>query len=353
MKQAIIRSKPWGRIAFFPLFGGVFFSVFSVWSLRGAVVNGYPQIVPIIFGSLFGGFALLIWGAMYLQGGFFAIYEDRLVVYSYLRTKIKTIFIGDIVKWVEDKNDDDDTRKSITVYTSNKKYSIVRDDEEYDYEAIKKHLTKGNVNGTSIIHNKENDENLSRQSTNKVMSIFYVIAIAFCSWLIYAGLRSYFNPNDEFNNLSLTEISGAIISTPESHKRSGRSDYSYVRFDLKNYPEFHFYMKNSGYDATYKEGLYRIKSDDSVFIKIPTEDYQKKITKEKLLTFADKTDASNIILVYAFRDSKNSYLSFDDYKAANVEDSKLGPAISLVGLVVLILNLRDWYKRSKKAQSIS
>jgi hypothetical protein len=123
-EQPIIKSKPWGSIALFPLFGGIFFCVICVWCLSGAFVNGYPQIFPLIFGILFGVIALLCFGSIYFQGGFFAIFEDRLVVYSYLRTKIKTVLISDILKWNEEIYNDDNKTKSLTVYTANKKYCL-------------------------------------------------------------------------------------------------------------------------------------------------------------------------------------------------------------------------------------
>jgi len=244
IEQPLAKSKPFGSIALFLLFGGIFFGLCSAWILRGALLNGYPQIMPLIVGGFFGVFALSCFGSMYFQGGFFEVFDDRLVVYSYLRTKIKTIIIRDIIKWNEDIYGDDKKTKSLTVCTANKKYTIATDDEEYNYDLIKEILTKENLNGTSVVHDKEDDVNSQKKSTDKVMFVFYIVVFAFCSWLIYSGLRQYFQPNDDLKYLSLTEIGGVIVSTPEAHTGSGRGDYNYVRFDLKDLPKIHFYMEN-------------------------------------------------------------------------------------------------------------
>ena len=236
----------------------------------------------------------------------------------------------------------------LTIYTTTKKYTIPKCDEEYDYEAVKILLTKGVIKGVSTVHSKEDDEISGKKSTNNVMLVFYIITALFCSWLIYSGLRSYFHP-DDFSDLLLTEISGVAVSSPEVHEGSGRGHYNYVRIDLRDYPKLHFVIRSTGYEATSRSDLYRIKPGDSVYLKIETEDYQKRITKEKQLSLSDKTDASDYISVYELMDNQYSYLTLGNYKAANVTDSRYGPFIAFLGLGLLTLIIRDWYKRTKKS----
>lgn len=345
----IARSKPSVQGLIFMVIGGLFFSFIATLSLRKCFVNGYPQLFPFLFGSVFVALALLCFVVAYIQTGYFEIHNDRIIVFSFFKTKIKTLLLKDVVK-TEEILDENGNGKTLIIRTAKSKYSIGRDDNEYDYDRIKETIIKGA--GISSI-NAQNGNDLKKSgenSTRNLMLGFYIAAMLFYLWLIYAGLSSYLKPNDGLNGLKFKTIAGSIIATPESHKGSGRGDYSYVRFKIKDYPHVLFEMENSGYDATYKYELYNIKPNDSVFLKISLEDYEKKISREKKMNLWDKIDASSVVLVYEFWDKNNKYLSLNDYRAANVADGKIGFYLSFLFLGLLIWTARKAYNIHIKSE---
>lgn len=345
----IARSKPSMQGLMFMVFGGLFFSIMATFSMRSCIVNGYPQLFPFLFGSIFVALAILCFVTAYLQTGYFEIHDDRIVVFSFLKTKIKTLLLKDVVKAVETV-DENGNGLVLTVRTTRSKYNIGRDDNEYDYNRIKEAIVKG-ANISFINAQIANDLKKSGENPNRKLLLgFSMIAMLFYLWLIYGGLSSYFKPNDELNSLKFKSISGSIIATPKSHNGSGRGDYSYVRFKLRDYPNVLFEIENSGYDATYRDQLYNIQPNDSVFLKIKIEDYEKKISREKQLNLSDKIDASSVVLVYEFWDKNVKYLSLNNYRAANVADGKIGFYLSFLFLGLFIWTAKKAYKLYSKAE---
>jgi hypothetical protein len=339
----IARSKPSMQGLIFMVSGGLFFSFMATLSLRKCIVNGYPQLFPFLFGSIFVALAILCFVTAYIQTGYFEIHGDRIIVFSFFKTKIKTLLLKDVVKAVETV-DENGNGLALTVRTTKSKYNIGRDDNEYDYNRIKETIKKSAyIPNIDVLHSTELRTS-GESSTRKVMLVFYTLALLLYSWLIYSCLSSYLKPNSELNGLKFKTINGQIIATPETHKGSGRGDYSYVRFELRNHPRLLFEMENSGYHATYKDELYNIKPNDSVFLKISLDDYQKKISGEKRLTISDKLDASNLILVYEFWDKQYKYLSLDNYRAANAYDGKIGFYLSFLFMGLLIWTARKAYR---------
>lgn len=339
----IARSKPSIQGLIFMVVGGLFFSFMATLSLRNCIVNGYPQILPFFFGSIFVALAILCFAVAYIQTGYFEIHYDRIVVFSFFKTKIKTLLLKDLLKAVETV-DENGNGIALTVRTTKSKYNIARDDNEYDYNRIKEAIAQGTNIAFITAQNATDPKKKGENPTRKLMRVFSIVAMLFYLWIIYAGLRSYLKPNEELNALKIKLVKGSITATPESHKGSGRGDYSYVRFKIKDYPNVLFEMENSGYDATYKNKLYNISPNDSVFLKISLEDYEKKIAREKQLSLSDKIDASNVVLVYEFWDNNFKYLSLNDYRAANVADSKIGFYLSLLFVALFIWTARKSYK---------
>ena len=333
----------------FMILGGLFFSFIATLCLRRCIVNGYPQLFPLLFGSIFGALAILCFVVAYIQTGYFEIHDDRIIVFSFFKTKIKTLRLKDIVK-THEFLDENGNGSTLTVRTAKSKYSIGRDDNEYDYNRIKETIIKGANISSKNVQNVSEMKKSGENSTRKLMLGFSVAAMLFYLWLIYVGISSYLKPNDELNGLKVKTVRGLIIATPEAHKRSGRGDYSYVRFKIKSYPNVLFEMENSGYDATYKDELYNIKPNDSVFLKITFEDYEKKISREKQLSLSDQIDASGVVLVYEFWDKNFKYLSLNNYRAANVADGKIGFYLSFLFLGLFIWTARKAYQLYLKAE---
>src|SRR3954462_4156530 len=150
--QAIIKTK--GDAGWGLWLGLLFMGTLCVLVLRLAVVNGYLQIFPLIFGAFFGAFAVPCLWALVFMDNFYELFEDRLIVYSYLWLPIKTIFIGDIIRWEE--IEDGAKFKFLTVFTSTRKYNIDSCDD--NYEEVKKYLTSGKSIGRYIKEEKKEEE---------------------------------------------------------------------------------------------------------------------------------------------------------------------------------------------------
>lgn len=348
----IARSKPVIGLAVFLLLGALFFGFCAGMSLQDCFVNGYAQFFPFLFGSLLGGMGLLcLWGA-YLASGHFEVYSDRIVVRSGLRNVIKTLRFRDIVRAEEMLNDDGAGRR-MEVWTGKGKYAIARDDNEYDYDRIKAAIIAGgNITGMDVVDLEGLGKSVDR-SDRKLKLGLYTAGMLLYSWIIYAMLSSYFRPNAELDSLQFSVINGAIMESPETHSGHGRGDYSYVRFRLKNHPGLVFEMQNGGYDATYRNELYRIQPNDSVGIKIALEDFQKKVSREQPLSTWDKIDASHTVMVYELWDEQHKYLSLENYRLANKHDGQIGFYISFVIMALLIWTARGTYKVYRSGKCVS
>ncbi len=327
--ELIAKSKPVRGLAIFFLFGALFFGAICVLCLQNSIIDGYPQFLPFLFGGLLGTIAMFYIFGIYFWTGYFEVYLDRVVVFSPFRTKIKTLYIKDVIK-TKEVFDANGRSLSIKLRTAKSRYTIARDDKEYDYDKIISVLHETESNIDKEVQNEEDQKQSQNKSAKKITLGVAIIGMMFYLLLIYSLLNSYIYPNAEINSLQFKTVIGRIDATPEIHERRGRRDHSYVRFELREYPKLLFEMQNSGYHATYLGELYKINPGDTVFLKIDAEDYHKKISLEKELDLADKINASDVILVYEFWDKQFKYLSLKDYKTANVSDGTIGLYLSFV-----------------------
>ena len=82
---------------------------------------------------------------------------------------------------------------------------------------------------------------------------------------------------------------------------------------LDKYPDFNFDIEGTSYYAiNLNRYLTKVKTGDTLFLDIKTDVYQKKLSKEKELSFSDKTVNYRKIYVYELKDKNRSYMALKD-----------------------------------------
>jgi hypothetical protein len=84
--------------------------------------------------------------------------------------------------------------------------------------------------------------------------------------------------------------------------------------------------------------------------------YEKKLTKERELTFWNKTNNYKFILIYGLKDNNRAYLTLDEYNNVKLSDSKLGVWFFLIISVFIfgveIYTLMEGQKLKRKEANI-
>lgn len=341
-EKAIMSFKPNRGLVTFLICGGIACCWPTILFCDTAFVDGCPQLVSIIMSGFFGAFALMCFVTAYFLGPLL-LYSDRIIKYSIFRMPVKTIFLDEITSWEEVENESESGTRQITIRAQSKKIKITS--WENGYEDLKKYLTNTTTINPCVVDNTANKKIRQDRDSNWINRIGFFVLIALCSWMAYAGLHAYFYPNDELDNLAISEIVGVASATPEIH--IGAKSSRYITIKLKGYPDYTFSISSTGFDATAKNDLHFIQSDDSVFLSISESDYKKKITKEKALTFWDKINSSKVIWVCELYDEKYGYLTLENYKIAKIEDGKWGIYIAIPFIGAILWAIWQLHKLSK------
>lgn len=318
------------------MFGGV-----AVYLLRISIAKEYPDLVGVILGSFFGVLALLCWGITYPLGALI-IYDDRIVRNSILGRPNKVIPLEDIVKWDEIVSEKKDNRK-VTIYTPTSKFSMSHLEQGYD--ELMQLVSGENLKRTSAFNDSAYAMNRFNRRERKYTKYALIVLFMLSGWLFWGGLDGYLNPDNDFRNLELSTVAGTITETPQ--KITPSKGGTHIDIQLKNFPNYTFEIYGNGCSAT-KSGYGKINSGDSVFIGISKDQYQKKITKEKGLSFFDKVINYHSINVYEFSNKDEKFLAIENYRIVEIKDNKLGFYIAVVGFSLMIGALWGIYKINKK-----
>jgi len=311
-----------------------------------AFKDGYLQLGATIMATLFGAFATVCFIGAYCTGAI-AVYSDRIVRYSILRNIIKTVYLGEISSWAEVESENK-RQRHIAIRTA--KRTITIDHLETGYNDLKEYLSQLQAGERFIASDSTHAQVRQNKKANKIVyGILYVSLGLYCLFG-YAALKDYIFPNSDFDDLSLSEVSGVAASPPDVYK-SGSSRW--VRVKLTNYPKYTFEINSSAFDATATE-VREIKAGDSVFLGIERSEYKKKISKEQPMGFWHKTDLPDKISIYELADSKYQYLSLENCMLASEADGKLGiyiAAISAGRVIWTLWQLRKLRLKEKFAEN--
>jgi hypothetical protein len=172
---------------------------------------------------------------------------------------------------------------------------------------------------------------LSNINAKKIIAtVLILIGIS----LLYISSKSYIEKNQPIENTDLTKLTDII--TNEVKLNNGGKGSKSILLNLKKYPEFKFQIIGNGFQAMNIDNfLNNVKQGDTISLHILTEDFNKKITKEKELTFYDKSVNYSFIHVLGVSDKNKTYLNIYDYNKESENDRPWD--IWLYGLVGIFL----------------
>ncbi len=205
----------------------------------------------------------------------------------------------------------------------------------------------------------EEDERVSRLESAKINQkktnnkkwtfiVFFPILISLGSFYIAIRNKSFneiqYNPKD-YIALQITQTNKS-----EVYSVKGSED---VIIMTKEYPGFKFHIGSIGmrvFDKLYY--LRNVNQGDLLEIWISKDEYFKKITKQKPLTFSDKTINYNIIGIYGIEHQKTDILSFSNYVEAGKQEYSLnknvffviGIIFIVIQLLIIFIRIRNWKK---------
>lgn len=290
---------------FWPLLSytlGVFvFTGSGVYMLSMAFNTVYVQLIPLLFGTgLLAGIWFMSRALLKLEG--YHLYKDRLEILSLTGNPKRTVYYKDIDGYAElDKAERSARWKHLVLYTTHGNCEI--SGRYYtNYEEMKQRLIEGKVKDAEA-ENKD-----ARKTLKQLCALFAGFA------LLSAGvtLCFIFQDNRPAEQSAVTHISGVITNQPEISHVSRGSDF--IRIYLEQHPAFVFDIKGAAYRSMQKQPyLHNVVPGDTLYLGIAADDYLKKLTRKKKLSFFDKTVNYRFIKVYELSDSNYNYLLLTNY----------------------------------------
>lgn len=313
--------------------GGVLTGWLSHYLISLAVAEPYPQVAGLAIGAFFGLFSAACF-LSFLVFDTLLVYKDRVEVKSILGYHKQTIYLKDITGYTEiERKAKHDTWTDLTIYTDRSKYKF-SSNYYSNYFKLKLALTRGKQQMKPQASNW-----LKRYNRLAVMAI--MLLAGFCFWAAY---HFYEEAQTPAQAPYLKTITGVLANKAEIHKGAKGSRSIWV--DLEEYPYFQFHINGNAYSATNSE-LYveQVRIGDTLELEIELDDYLKKLTREKELTFWDKHDNYKFIRVYGLCGKKQCYLTVSDYLRHTNKDAIWGVLLfGVVGLIVAGNGIRLFVK---------
>lgn len=163
---------------------------------------------------------------------------------------------------------------------------------------------------------------------------------------LYASYNFYVIKDDELLYSDLTTLKDVITNKVEIIS-SGRGS-KLVSICLKKHPEFLFQISGVAFSA-FDAGNYirNVNQGDTISLSILTDEFQKKISKERELGFNDKYSNYGIIRFYSLSDKNFSYLDIYDYNIENRKNNSFAIWMYglfdffLIGVSIYLINLKE------------
>ncbi|MBI1307199.1 MAG: hypothetical protein GC181_11405 [Bacteroidetes bacterium] len=150
------------------------------------------------------------------------------------------------------------------------------------------------------------------------------------------GMISGFRKTDDTQPSDLVMVKGTL-------KDSMEVDYikrnTSLLLHLHEYPDFVFRLSGAQKLPMHPEKIAaKFENGDSVFVRIRKDDFLKKISREKKLSFSDKHFNYKFIDIYGLRNSNSEYIRYDDLNIVitSKENTYLGVAFIIVGFVLVV-----------------
>lgn len=161
-------------------------------------------------------------------------------------------------------------------------YNLKKD----EYNHIKNKVTKGKKINSFELAKAE------KRSYRTLGGIFFMMGLSF----LFMSIKQSEHGKTIVNSKTTTELIGAITQQPEVKNRGGNRS---LELELLEYPNFTFRSRGTELKAVNKKVLEeKVNRGDQISIRIWKDTYDKKISKVKQLSFAEKHfDYHNIKIV--------------------------------------------------------
>jgi hypothetical protein len=305
MHEAFLRSET-KKAAYFSIWilSTLMFAM-GCFSMYMGFEDVYPQLMPILAGLLLIGVGITLI-CMNDPIDQLEIYKDRIEIKSLFGKTKQPIYRKEITSWTEtDHRSKGKSWQALTLYLGEKKYSLSSNIYK-NYDQIKEELVQG------IMRDSELEQTLKKKKFKQAGLLFLSFGIFFLGLFFY----NYSNKSKALSSTDLTRLEQVVTSPIAIHK--GSKGKRSIRLRLKDYPDFKFEIDDNTFRATNAEAFVaNVETGDTLFVDVITNDYQKKLTKEKELGFFDKTINYRTIDVYGLADKNNAYLSLQSYNENN------------------------------------
>ncbi|MDJ1483855.1 hypothetical protein QNI16_25365 [Cytophagaceae bacterium YF14B1] len=339
--KEVIKSKPdLGPIVICLLPLALFLS-FAVILIKSALSYDSLSYLGLIAGCFFGLVSILLINYV-LKFDILILEEDKLRTKSLLGYPKKVIYLQEITSYIAiDKEDKYFKWQELTIYSNKTEYCISSMLYPKHYATIKEILIKQKVRDqkteVKYLH--------GRLKYVEFFCLFFMFTMTLLC--MYWSWRSYKDSTTKLSDKELTTISSTLLNKAEI-KKHGRSS-STIEIELKEYPDFLFEIVGSTFSAmAVYDYASTVKTGDTLFLKILTEDYQNIITKEKLTDIEDKKNSPRYISVYGLTDQNYIYLSLDEYNKEHRTDLIISIWMgAIVGICLLGLDIYLLINRKK------
>lgn len=314
--------------------------VFSCFIICDSLSDIYLEMFELIIGITIGIFGLykLI---KYSHIKTVKVTDEILTVKSIFGFRSHEIYLTDIVDWSETKKKERDRSSwiELLIVTKTKSYKISTLFFR-NYPELKEAIFKGEQKKLIVPNTKTN-----KKIPVIVLSVFLGCVTLLISYSISTKTSSQISEHD------LTTIKQVLTEDIEVVKSTRNPPF--IKLELKDYPEYNFIIDGkNACTATFSYMLETtVKIGDTLFVDIETEQYKKKITKEKPLDFFEKYGGYRKISVYGLRDKKRSYLNLSDYNREcneNKINQKYAPVYLWLGIGLLLYSIIATIKLIKK-----
>lgn len=299
----------------------------------------YPPFPEIVC-----GFALLFFGLFclfyYLNRRTIYVFSDRFALKSGLFSVNVEIRYDEIQSWAEiQKTTKNRNWDELLLFTSKGKFRFCSYNY-FGYSILKSQITKGKTRNLDY-EKKWNIKNIS------LFSFFFLFfGTVFLAWGGY-----YFLTTATISSTDFVKIE-QIITSEIKTKRNGKHSRCF-EFKFNDYPEFSFNIKGNSYHAMHVEDfLADVSLGDTLIVSIPKNDFEKKISKTKPLTFWDKSFDYYDIPIVTVSHTGKKYLNLNDVAKERKSNRKSNAWILITfGGILLAIGLFIFIKRKKIAEA--
>jgi hypothetical protein len=297
--------------------------------------NIFSTYSKLLVGIFLIFFALLIL-VIYLLIPRIKIYENEIEISSIIG-KTRFFSINDITSWFTDKikSKSGEYEKLYLILNSNSKICL----KSYSYSnyiEIKNRL----------IENKSKNNQLNKIAKIRKMKIVSVVVLTVGIVFILIGLK--FINYSVYNENNIQHFQG-VLSQDIILKKGRKSHYSVI-IKLKNYDNFDFKINTLAIKETfYKDLIKNCHKGDTILLTLSKEEFNKKITLEKDISYYDKLYYFNQVDVLAVEDENYVYLSLKNFNTVQRNNDYWGVGFfEFIGCVFVLIGIKGIIKSRRE-----